>query len=1133
MTHNSIYTKFMIEYDKANVTSSYPSLTQYEVATVLDKAYNALIAQKITGNNFRKVGFEADLKAIEDIQPLITSADIALSNTRRPAPNVVTGNLKSDHLYFVNAFLKHKLNIMRSQWQSKNPVISATSNLKEIFGKDTLPTAAFKFDVKDELEKPSNVRYIFTGNTDRMNFIYTDNKGKIALRGSGTFDDLLNLIYVNNVATAAADTGSDFPEPEKAKDELDYSTNSTSPYGWKQVLVNHIDETGEEAKNTGDGADEKNTATETAEAAAEAATEAVLESITVDSSGYLKIGDTAATKVTTEVSTAAVTSEDGRAGTTVSIVDSSNTTKTFTVYDGARGATGATGAAGADGASAYEVYAEVAEAANQEVLSKEAWLESLKGAKGDKGDTGSTGATGAAGDSAYDIYVKSLSDPTTALNKQAWLESLKGADAMVDYAVAEYVDDAGKKIGAHITVGDVYIDIPYARGGFNATANSSGVIIHIDKDGNFISADGLPTEIYAVYDGATLAGSSYSVTVSYGDRVIGDGVVEPPNIPSYYVYPASISKTSSGVTVSWGNGITDVDLSETTPTNITISASYADYVIEAAATAKAAEEAEETDSLPTAEIDPNAELQQPTVHRVVSYINIPVTVVKDGATGSNGQNGSDGYTPYIQDGYWYINGRSTGVKAEGKDGTSVTILGSFNSIAEVQANGDNSAKGNGYLVNGNLVVWTGTEWQDVGTIQGPSGTDGTSATIATSVISGGHRLSITDASGVHSVDVLDGTDGQNAYITASESASGVTLSYTQDDGTIGTTFIKYGKDGKDGKDGTSISILGSYDTFAELEAAGDSSAKGNAYLVDGALAVWDGNEWQDAGSIQGPKGDDGVSPEVAFTKVSDGTELSITDATGVKTTKITDGIKYNFEIGTVSTLESSEAATASTRTVGDTVYIDLGIPASKNATGIAGNIVYNPSDIYAGAEAIKLIEYKNLYVWPEKASDSDSIIEQEQVVTRSEDISAPYDNELERATPVQLVNHNIATNFFSTAYNIPWIKIPVAYIEDNVLYVVYDPINPPMIDNAQVIYVKKPHPFVKNVDRIKEQYEITGDIDFFDIDDKEPYGARQLYEFECSDTFAEELISLAITFALENVESSRLNSKLNIRGLES
>lgn len=53
MTHADIFTKFVIEYDKANITSSYPSLTDYEIATVLDKAYLALIAQKFTGNNAR------------------------------------------------------------------------------------------------------------------------------------------------------------------------------------------------------------------------------------------------------------------------------------------------------------------------------------------------------------------------------------------------------------------------------------------------------------------------------------------------------------------------------------------------------------------------------------------------------------------------------------------------------------------------------------------------------------------------------------------------------------------------------------------------------------------------------------------------------------------------------------------------------------------------------------------------------------------------------------------------------------------------------------------------------------------------------------------------------------------------
>ena len=42
MTHGKVYEKFLIEYDKDNVTSSYPSLTKKEQATILDKAYLAL-----------------------------------------------------------------------------------------------------------------------------------------------------------------------------------------------------------------------------------------------------------------------------------------------------------------------------------------------------------------------------------------------------------------------------------------------------------------------------------------------------------------------------------------------------------------------------------------------------------------------------------------------------------------------------------------------------------------------------------------------------------------------------------------------------------------------------------------------------------------------------------------------------------------------------------------------------------------------------------------------------------------------------------------------------------------------------------------------------------------------------------
>jgi hypothetical protein len=38
--------------------------------------------------------------------------------------------------------------------------------------------------------------------------------------------------------------------------------------------------------------------------------------------------------------------------------------------------------------------------------------------------------------------------------------------------------------------------------------------------------------------------------------------------------------------------------------------------------------------------------------------------------------------------------------------------------------------------------------------------------------------------------------------------------------------------------------------------------------------------------------------------------------------------------------------------------------------------------------------------------------------------------------------------------------------------------------------------------------------------------------FELNDTMVEELISLAVIMALENVESTRLNTKAQMRGLE-
>lgn len=112
MTHKDIYTKFMIEYDKAGASTSYPSLTEYEVATVLDKAYNALIAQKVTGNNYRRVAVEGDLKSIADLGPLTKSKSIKVENNNTskynyPAPNVTACEMPDDLLYILGGSMRY------------------------------------------------------------------------------------------------------------------------------------------------------------------------------------------------------------------------------------------------------------------------------------------------------------------------------------------------------------------------------------------------------------------------------------------------------------------------------------------------------------------------------------------------------------------------------------------------------------------------------------------------------------------------------------------------------------------------------------------------------------------------------------------------------------------------------------------------------------------------------------------------------------------------------------------------------------------------------------------------------------------------------------------------------------------
>lgn len=108
---------------------------------------------------------------------------------------------------------------------------------------------------------------------------------------------------------------------------------------------------------------------------------------------------------------------------------------------------------------------------------------------------------------------------------------------------------------------------------------------------------------------------------------------------------------------------------------------------------------------------------------------------------------------------------------------------------------------------------------------------------------------------------------------------------------------------------------------------------------------------------------------------------------------------------------------------------------------------------------------------------------------------------------VRLISHEDAAKFMNTTINLPWIDIPVCFIENNQIHVLID----------SVKYKKAPKQL--NVVYIKEPVKFVGDNTDAD--------------FELNDTMAEELINLAIIIALENVESPRLSTKVQTRPLES
>lgn len=83
---------------------------------------------------------------------------------------------------------------------------------------------------------------------------------------------------------------------------------------------------------------------------------------------------------------------------------------------------------------------------------------------------------------------------------------------------------------------------------------------------------------------------------------------------------------------------------------------------------------------------------------------------------------------YTIDGNTYTSMKKVNVvlALKGSDGTSVNILGSYNTLEELKAAHPTGNVGDAYIIQGNMYVWCAdsNSWDNVGNIQGPSGKDG-------------------------------------------------------------------------------------------------------------------------------------------------------------------------------------------------------------------------------------------------------------------------------------------------------------------------------------------------------------------------------------------------------------------------
>lgn len=216
---------------------------------------------------------------------------------------------------------------------------------------------------------------------------------------------------------------------------------------------------------------------------------------------------------------------------------------------------------------------------------------------------------------------------------------------------------------------------------------------------------------------------------------------------------------------------------------------------------------------------------------------------------------------------------------KGSDGTSVNILGSYDSLEELETAHPSGNVGDAYIIDGNMYVWNveNNSWVDVGNIQGPVGKDGADGKSAYQIWldngnTGTEEDYLASLKGEQGIQGATGKDGTSYYFyvrySANSSGNPMTQAPTDTTKYMGvasttsttapTSYSAYtwtlikGNDGEQGPQG----IQG------QTGADGKSSYLHIKYSDDGT--TFTGNNGEDIGRYRGELVDNNSSDSTTF-----------------------------------------------------------------------------------------------------------------------------------------------------------------------------------------------------------------------------------------------------------------------------